>query len=214
MYIIIIGCGKIGSYLANLLQDEHNVVIVDREDKAFSKLGDSFNGLYITGDGLDPDVLREAGIEKADALVVTTSNDNTNIVVAQIAKKIFNVPKVVARVSDIGKSEIYRNLGVDPVNSTAIFASFLREKLLGKNFTSYLFESEKINVLEIQNTGRYTGKNINDLNISGDFKVIALIRGDEPIIPDERTIVEDNDFILGIVRLSALKRIRRLLKLQ
>jgi len=214
MYIIIIGCGKIGSYLANLLQDEHNVVVVDREEKSFSKLGDSFNGIYLSGDGLDPDVLKEAGIEKADALVVTTSNDNINIVVAQIAKKIFNVPKVVARVSDVGKSEIYRNLGVDPVNSTAIFASFLREKILGKNFTSYLFESEKLNIMEIKNTGRYTGRPVNDMNIPGDFKVIAVIRGDEPVIPDEKTVIEDDDFILGVVRVSALRRIRRALKLQ
>ncbi|HOL22508.1 MAG TPA: TrkA family potassium uptake protein [bacterium] len=214
MYIIIIGCGKIGSYLANLLQDEHNVVVVDREEKSFSKLGDSFNGIYLSGDGLDPDVLKEAGIEKADALVVTTSNDNINIVVAQIAKKIFNVPKVVARVSDVGKSEIYRNLGVDPVNSTAIFASFLKEKILGKNFTSYLFESEKLNILEIKNTGRYTGKSVEDVNIPGDFKIIAIIRGDEPVIPDEKTVIEDDDFILGVVRVSALRRIRRALKLQ
>ncbi|MCM8762081.1 MAG: TrkA family potassium uptake protein [Candidatus Omnitrophica bacterium] len=214
MYIIIVGCGKIGSYLANILQDEHNVVVIDREDKAFSKLGDSFNGLYVSGDGLDPDILKEAGIEKADALVVTTSNDNTNIVVAQIAKKIFNVQKVVARVSDVGKSEIYRNLGVDPVNSTAIFSSFLREKILGKNFTSYLFESEKLNILEVKNTGRYTGKLVDDLNIPGDFKVIAIIRGDEPIIPDEKTVIEDDDFILGVVRLTVLRRIRRTLKLQ
>ena len=214
MYIIIVGCGKIGSYLANLLQDEHNIVVVDKEEKAVSKLGDSFNGIYISGDGLDPDVLKEAGIEKADALVVTTSNDNTNIVVAQIAKKIFNVPKVIARVSDVGKAEIYRNLGVDPVNSTAIFATFLREKILGKNFTSYLFESEKFNIMEFKNTGRYTGKEVDMINIPGDFKVIAIIRGEEPVIPDEKTIIEDGDFILGVVRLSALKRIRRTLKLQ
>lgn len=214
MYIIIVGCGKIGSYLANLLQDEHNVVVLDRDEKAFLKLGDSFNGLYLTGDGLDPDILKEAGIEKADALVVTTSTDNVNIVVAQIAKKIFNVPRVVARVSDPGKAEIYRKLGVDPVNSTAIFSSFLKEKILGKNFTSYFFESEKLNIIEIKNTGQYTGKRIEEMNIPNDFKVVAIIKDENPFIPDEEMVIEDGDIILGVVRLDALKRVRRVLKLQ
>lgn len=214
MYIIIVGCGKIGAYLANLLEDEHNVVIIDKDEKTFSKLKDTFNGIYIPGDALDPDILKEAGIEKADALVVTTSNDNINIVVAQIAKKIFNVPKVVARVSDIGKAEIYRNLGVDPVNTTAIFATLLKEKILGKNFTSYLFESEKLNILEVQNTGRYTGKSVDAINIPGDFKVIAIIRREESIIPDEKTVIEEGDFLLAVVRLNSLKRIRKVLKLQ
>jgi len=214
MYIIIVGCGRIGAYLANLLQFDHNVVVIDRDEKALSKLGDSFNGIYINGDGLDPDVLKEAGIEKADSFIVTTGNDNTNIVVAQIAKKIFNVSKVVARVSSPGKAEIYRDLGIDPINSTAIFASFLRDKLLGKSFTSYLFESKKLNILEIKNTGRYTGESVEELNIPNDFKVIAIIRGEEVLIPDEKILIEDEDIIFGVARLETLKRIRRTLKLQ
>ena len=134
MYIIIVGCGRIGNYLAKLLQDEHNVVVIDKDESALMKLGSDFNGISLTGDGLDLDVLKEAGIEKADALAVTTSNDNTNIIIAQVAKKVFNLSKVIARVSDPGKAEIYRNLGVDTVNSTSLFASLIRDKIIEKRF--------------------------------------------------------------------------------
>ncbi len=214
MYIIIVGCGRIGSYLANLLQDENNVVVVDRDEKTSARLGDSFNGLYMTGDGLDPDVLKEAGIEKADALAVTTSNDNTNIVIAQIAKKVFNVRRVVARVSDVGKSDIYKNLGVDPVNSTSIFAMFLREKIIEKNFSTYIFESNKVSILEIKDTAEYKGKTPKDINVPGEFHVIAVARKGDPVIADENTVFQEGDVILGIVRLSGLRKVKKLLRLQ
>ncbi|MDD3726232.1 MAG: TrkA C-terminal domain-containing protein, partial [Candidatus Ratteibacteria bacterium] len=97
---------------------------------------------------------------------------------------------------------------------TAIFSSFLKEKILGKNFTSYLFESEKLSMLEIKNTGGYTGKRVETINIPGDFKIVAIIRGEEPVIPEEKMLIEDEDIILGVARLDALKRIRRALKLQ
>jgi len=214
MYIIIVGCGRIGSYLANLLQDDHNVVVIDKEADNLERVGDNFNGFSITGDALDLDVLKEAGIEKADAVAVTTSNDNTNIVIAQIAKKVFNVPKVVARVSDIGKAEIYRNLGVDPVNSTSIFATLLREKVLERNFTTYIFESSKVSMLEIKDTGIYSGKRVKDLNIPGEFQVITVVRGQEPVIPEEDMAFTAGDIIVGVVKLSALKKIKKMLKLQ
>jgi len=214
MYIIIVGCGRIGSYLANLLQDDHNVVVIDKEADNLERVGDNFNGFSITGDALDLDVLKEAGIEKADAVAVTTSNDNTNIVIAQIAKKVFNVPKVVARVSDIGKAEIYRNLGVDPVNSTSIFATLLREKVLERNFTTYIFESSKVSMLEIKDTGIYSGKRVKDLNIPGEFQVITVVRGQEPVIPEEDMVFTAGDIIVGVVKLSALKKIKKILKLQ
>jgi len=138
MYIIIVGCGKTGRYLSEILQDDHNVVVVDKDS------------LTIIGDGMDLDVLKEAGIEKADALAVTTSDDNTNILIAQIGKKIFNLPKVVARVSDPGKAELYMTLGIETVNSTAIFASLIRDKIIEKKFSTYVLESGKLTTVEIQ----------------------------------------------------------------
>lgn len=214
MYIIIVGCGRIGNYLAKLLQDDHNVVVIDKNENALMKLGNDFNGISLTGDGLDLDVLREAGIEKADALAVTTSNDNTNIIIAQVAKKVFNLSKVVARVSDPGKAEIYRNLGVDIVNSTSLFASLIRDKIIEKRFSTYILESDKLTILEIKNNENYVGKKVKDMNIPGEFHIITVVRGEEPIIPEENLLLENDDIIVGIVKISSLKRLKKTLKLQ
>jgi len=214
MYIIIVGCGKIGSHLAKLLQDDHNVVVVDKEEKNLQKLGENFNGLTITGDGMDIETLKEAGIEKADALAVTTSNDNTNIVISHIARKIFNLSKVISRVSDTGKDEIYRNLGVDSVNSTAIFATVIREKIIESSFTTYLIESNQVTTIEIKNNGHYTGKKVDDLNIPGDFHVITLVRKNKAIIPEGNTVIDGDDLIVGIVNLANLKRTKKIFGIQ
>lgn len=214
MYIIIVGCGRIGSHLAKLLQDDHNVVVIDKEENSLHKLGETFNGLPIVGDGLDLDILKEAGIEKADALAVTTSNDNTNIVISHIAKKIFNITKVISRVSDTGKDELYRYLGVDSVNSTAIFATLIREKMVERNFTTYIFESDKVTIIEIKEKGKHVGKKVKDLNIPGEFNIITIVRKTEAIIPEENTLIEDNDLIIGLVRLSNLKKIKKVFGLK
>lgn len=211
MYIIIVGCGRIGSHLAKLLQDEHNVVVVDKEEKNLQKLGENFNGIAMVGDGVDLEILKEAGIEKADALAVTTSNDNTNIVISHIAKRIFNLSKVVSRVSDTGKDEIYRNLGVDSVNSTAIFATLIREKIIESNFTTYVFESDRVTIIEIKNNGDFVGKKVKDLNIPGDFHVVTLVRNNDAIIPDENADIYGDDLIVGIVRLASLRNVKKIL---
>jgi len=211
MYIIIVGCGRIGSHLAKLLQDDHNVVVVDKEEKNLQKLGENFNGIAMVGDGVDLEILKEAGIEKADALAVTTSNDNTNIVISHIAKRIFNLSKVVSRVSDTGKDEIYRNLGVDSVNSTAIFATLIREKIIESNFTTYVFESDRVTIIEIKNNGDFVGKKVKDLNIPGDFHVVTLVRNNDAIIPDENADIYGDDLIVGIVRLASLRNVKKIL---
>ncbi len=99
MYVVIVGCGRVGSELAKLLSQEgHNVVVIDKEQRSFARLGHAFNGITLTGNGFDVELLKEAGIEKTDAFCAVTNGDNTNIMAAQVAKKIFKVPKVIARI--------------------------------------------------------------------------------------------------------------------
>ncbi|HDD64814.1 MAG TPA: TrkA family potassium uptake protein, partial [Firmicutes bacterium] len=144
MYVIIVGCGNIGASLAKIMQEEHNVVIIDKKSENFSKLGRGFNGISIEGNGLDLEVLKEAGIEKADAVIATTGHDNTNIALAQISKKIFNVPKAIARISDPEKAEVYRMLGVDLISSTSLIAALIRDKIIEKRFSTYILENSKL----------------------------------------------------------------------
>ncbi|HOV21778.1 MAG TPA: TrkA family potassium uptake protein [Candidatus Ratteibacteria bacterium] len=213
MYIIIVGCGKTGKYLAEILQADHNVVVIDKEKEAIDNLGEYFNGITILGDGMDIDVLKDAGIEKADALAVTTSNDNTNVLIAQIGKKIFNLTKVVARVSAPEKAELYRTLGVETVNSTAIFASLIRDKIIEEKFSAYILESSKLTTIEILTNSKLAGKKVNEINIPGEFRIITIVREQEPIIPDDDTEIQKNDTIVGLIKISSLKKLKRELDL-
>jgi trk system potassium uptake protein TrkA len=113
MKILIMGCGRQGAYLAQRLdQQGHTVTIIDRNADSFRRLGSAFKGNMILGVGIDEDVLRRAGIESADAFVAVTNGDNTNAMAAEIARLVFKVPKVIARLYDPVRDETYRNLGL------------------------------------------------------------------------------------------------------
>jgi len=130
MKTLIMGCGRVGARLAGLLDsDGHLVTIIDTDTYSFRRLPANFKGNALVGNGLDQEVLKRAGIEEADAFVATTQGDNRNIMAAQIAKHIFNVPKVISRIYDPLRQELYSTLGLDTLSPTTIFAQIIREKL-------------------------------------------------------------------------------------
>lgn len=130
MYIIIIGCGKFGSNLAKELSDSGNdVSIIDRDGEKLNALGSGFNGHRIKGIEYDSDNLFEAGVNKADALVAVTADDNINITVSLIADKIFHVPQIISRVNDPEKSFFYHKVGIDTINPIQYEIEILKSKL-------------------------------------------------------------------------------------
>jgi len=132
MKVIVMGCGRVGARLAAQLDtDEHTVTVVDNDAYSFRWLPPEFGGTALLGNGLDEEVLKKAGIEGADAFVVVTQGDNRNIMAAQIAKHIFNVPKVVCRIYDPLRQELYSTLGLEAISPTTVFAQLLKEKLEG-----------------------------------------------------------------------------------
>jgi trk system potassium uptake protein TrkA len=132
MKIVIMGCGRVGARLASLLEEaSHQVTIIDNDANSFRRLPPQFKGTALLGNGLDQEILKRAGIEEADAFVVVTQGDNRNVMAAQIAKYIFNVPKVVCRIYDPLRQEMYANLGLETISPTTIFAEILKDKLLG-----------------------------------------------------------------------------------
>ena len=115
-YTVIIGCGRLGASLAGTLSEEGgNVLVTDRDNNSFRKLPPSFGGLTLTGDATDINVLRDAQIEKATAIVVVTNNDNTNIMIAQMAKELFKKERVIARLYDPEREYVYREFGIDTI---------------------------------------------------------------------------------------------------
>lgn len=130
MYIIIIGCGRLGGTLAEELSDAgHNIAVIDRDAKRLNILGNGFNGLRVKGIEFDSDILKEAGIENADYLISVTPEDNINITVALIAKKIYGVPRIIARINEPGKKSVYDGLGIETINPTELSAYILKSRI-------------------------------------------------------------------------------------
>ena len=130
MYIIIIGCGRLGSMLAEDLSDSgYDISLVDREAKNLNTLGSGFNGLRIKGIEFDNDILIEAGIKHADYIISATPDDNINITVALIAKKIFKVPRIIARINDPKKKRVYDGLEIETINPTELSVYILKSRI-------------------------------------------------------------------------------------
>jgi len=132
MKVIIMGCGRVGAQLAALLDAEnHSVTVMDLDDYSFRRLPPDFNGTALVGNGIDEESLKKAGIEEADVFVAVTQGDNRNVMAAQIAKHMFNVPKVTCRIYDPLRRDLYETLGLEALSPTTIFAQMLKEKLEG-----------------------------------------------------------------------------------
>jgi len=131
MNVVIMGCGRVGAQLASLLDAEgHNVTVLDVDAYSFRRLPSTFGGTALIGDGTDEEMLKKAGISEADAFVAVTQGDNRNVVGAQIAKHVFNIPKVVCRIYDPLRKDVYEALGLETISPTTVFAQMLKEKLL------------------------------------------------------------------------------------
>jgi len=214
MNIIIVGCGRVGAELANLLSSgKHNVVIIDKNPNAFSKLGGTFNGLTLTGNGFSPEILKSAGVEKTDALCALTNGDNTNIMTSQIAKKIFNVPKVIARIYDPKRAQIYKTLGLDIISGTELFAAMIRDKVVESKFSSYLIETGDLGAIEVDVNNKFNNKTTEEVNINNEFLIVTIIRqkNKEVLIPESKTILKKGDRIIAIVRTKNLNNIKKTL---
>jgi len=131
MKVIIMGCGRVGGRLAGLLATEgHDVTILDLNDYSFRRLPPDFGGTALVGNGTDEDTLKKAGIEQADAFIALTQGDNRNIMACQIAKHIFNVPRVLCRTYDPLRRDLFGSLGIESFSPTTIFSDMIKEKLL------------------------------------------------------------------------------------
>lgn len=131
MKIVIVGCGRTGAFLAGVLADaDHDVTIVDLERAAFSHLPHDFKGTTLLGNGTDLDVLRQAGVDKADALFTLTQGDNRNLMSAQVARQIFGVKQVIAKVNDPIRANTYRQHGITTVSRTTIMGTLLEALLM------------------------------------------------------------------------------------
>ncbi len=216
MYVVIVGCGRVGAQVAMLLSNEgHNVVVVDKKPEAFNKLGSSFNGLTIVGNGFELDVLRQSGIERADAFCSLTNGDNTNITASQVAKKIFKVKRVIARVYDSARAHIYEALGLEILSGTVLFAAMIRDKLMDRRLSSFLIETGDLGVIELEAAEKMAGKVVSDITLPNEFLVCTIVKksdqhGRDIIMPLPDTYIDKGDRIYGIVRVGSIDKIKKM----
>ncbi len=203
-----------GAELAKLLSNEgHDVVVIDKNPTAFNRLGGTFNGLTLIGNGFDPDLLKQAGIEKANVFCSLTNGDNTNLVSAQVAKKMFAVPKVIARVYDPERAQIYQSLGLDVISGTILLAAMLRDKIIESRFSSHLIETKDVGVIQVEVKENLLNRRVSDINLEGEFQVVAIKKIEGTIIPTSETILKKNDVIMAIVKTESLDKIKKRFKL-
>ncbi len=209
MRYVLVGCGRVGSQLAARLSLEgHAVSVVDRDPEAFSKLGPSFRGQRVEGVGFDRDVLVAAGIERADGFASVTSGDNTNVVSARIARHIFRVPRVVARIYDPRRAGIYRRLGIQTISPTEWAAGRIAEALSQPGMSvAQSLGSGEVNVLQFEVTDTVAGHQLVDLVMPGESSVVALVRDGRASIPTLGTILKAGDVLHMSVLASASQRL-------
>jgi trk system potassium uptake protein len=206
MRVVILGCGRVGSTLALMLDSEgHEVSIIDMEPSAFRRLGESFGGRAIAGVGISADVLRDAGIENASAFLAVTNGDNTNIMAAQIAKVLFQVPRVMARIYDPLRAEVYREVGIETLCITTLGAGIFHDRLLDQAYQSIdeywnlTHQMHRLYAANLPTPQQLAAKRIEHKNGRRDYIIIAgggkvgynlgralLQKGDEVLILEKR----------------------------
>jgi trk system potassium uptake protein TrkA len=214
MQAIIVGCGRVGVLLAHLLEhDGHQVTMIDKQHTAFRNLGSSFRGRTITGIGFDRDVLRDAGIERADAFAAVTSGDNSNYVAATVARDTFRVPIVVARIYDPQREQIYRRLGIRTISSTAWGAHKIKRLMLNSDLhgTRELGNGE-VQVMEARVSDLVAGRKVRDLVYNGEVNIFAVVRGGQAFVPSPTFVLQDGDVLHLSVAADAVAKVEALIR--
>ena len=214
MKIIIVGCGRVGSALTlDLSLRGHQVTVIDNDPLAFESLGLAFKGEKVVGVGFDREILIKAGIQKADALAAVTVSDEANVVAARIAKQVFRVPRVAARVYDPRKAEIYRRLGISTISPVAVGSARLAELLSYNNLDTKLsLGSGEVEIVEVEVPNSLAGRLVSDVDVPAEVRVISLTRSGKTIIPKVKTSFQPGDLLYLAVMEEHRDRVAALFK--
>jgi trk system potassium uptake protein TrkA len=215
MKIVVMGCGRVGEQVSVLMSEEgHDVSVIDCDPNALEKLGPRFKGRTVRGVGFDRDVLIEAGIEDADAFTATSSSDNVNIVAARIARNVFHVPRVIARLFDPRRAEIYRRLGLLTISSTTWGAERIREMLIHTDVDpQFTFGNGDVCLIAVETPPHLVGRMVKSLVIPGEVSVAAITRSDRAFLPTMGAEFRADDIIHLVVLSSAMEQLKVMLGL-
>ena len=201
MHIVIMGCGRVGSTLAHILEDRDNTVaVIDRDPEAFRRLRSSFKGDRITGIGFDRAVLTQAGIERADAFVAVSSGDNSNIISARVARETFSVERVVARIYDPRRAEVYERLGIPTVATVRWTADRIFRQLVPDGHQEVWRDpTSAVAIVEVPVNPGWISRPVRALEEATGARVAYLMRFGLGTLPTPSALIQDGDQIFMLV---------------
>jgi trk system potassium uptake protein TrkA len=215
MYIIIIGCGNIGKSLANhLVSEGHELVIVEQDEERAKSIAETLDVIVIHGDGSSTEILKDAGVERADAVAVLTADDNTNLAICQMLKK-FEIPKIVARVNEPDKKDLYISLEITAsISIVSAAVSQIKNALTKERYRSMIsIAGGNAEVIEIKLTNeKLDGKKIKDIGLPYGALIGIVYRNGEVIIGTEDTILRKDDILTVITKTDVIQDVTIILK--
>ena len=214
MHVVIGGYGRVGRYLAKMLEFEgHTVSVIDQDPFVFDcDESEEILGQKFIGPVFDRDVLEDAGIKDADCFAAVTSGDNSNIVAARIAKEHYRVPRVIARIYDPRRAEIYRGLGISTIASVTWTSTRLLDMVTHEDLHSeYQYGDADVEMMEVPLPAGLIGKTAAELTVPGEITVATILRGGQGILPGATTTFEKDDTIYVNVLRESAEKLERLL---
>jgi trk system potassium uptake protein TrkA len=201
VHIVIMGCGRVGSSLARGLEKRgHSVAVIDINQDSFRRLGPDFQGKTVKGVGFDRDVLRRAGIEKADGFAAVSSGDNSNILAARVVRETFEVDNVVARIYDQGRAEVYERLGIPSVATVRWAADqILRRLLPSGSEPQWKDPSGSVRLIEVHVDAGWVGTKLVNMQRRARCHIPFLVRFGLGTVPDQDTVFQDGDLLYAAV---------------
>lgn len=197
MHVVVVGCGRVGSTVAvNLVEAGHSVCIIDRRADAFRRLGANFAGDTMVGVGFDRDVLRRAGATAESAVAAVTSGDNSNILIARVAREVFGVERVIARIYDPKRASIYERLGISTVASVAWTSErVLRRILPSGSSADWSDPTGAFSIVEREVPSATAGKSIAQIESTTGARVITMMRNGACTLAKPDLLVQQGDVL-------------------
>jgi trk system potassium uptake protein TrkA len=212
MRYLIVGCGRVGSALAKLLDaDNHEVIVVDENPAAFKRLGSAFKGHVVVGTGIDYDILKRAGAANADGFVAVTDGDNRNIMAALIAQRMFKIKRIVCRIYDPPRGQMYRELGIQTVVPTTVGAKMIRDTLVATPWDpTHVFDYGKVTSLAATIPDSDAGKRVDEIEKPGLIRIAAVRREAQGVfVASNDLVLQAGDEINAIVAPEAISEFAR-----
>jgi trk system potassium uptake protein TrkA len=216
MYIVIVGAGKVGYFLAKRLsQSKHGVSIVEKDKATCEEIAKELDVLVIKGDGCDPPVLEQAGAARADVVAAVTGDDEDNLIICQLAKEIFHVRRTVGRVNNPYNEQTFSELGVDiPMNSTEIIAKIIEEEVSVSDFVSLLsFKRGKLAIVRVDlpEDSPVIDKQVKDIQWPENSVLLSIVRQDDVIVPKGDTVLSAGDDVIALTTIGNESQLSNLL---